>query len=73
MFDPAALGTLRIGLDAIEAEATAEARAEPRRDRRNRSIAAPRRARLGFRLTLARALRRAASMLDTPTIGEVVQ
>ena len=54
--DPAALGTLRIGLDAIDAEAHPRAR---RRSADRRRSASPR-----VRLTLAAALRRAAEALE---------
>lgn len=63
MFDPAAMGTLLIGLNAE--------RAETRNDRRRRSVAAPRREPIGIRLALARGFRRVAALLDRPTIGEV--
>ena len=61
MFDPAALGTLRIGLDAIEAEA--------RNDRPRSAV----RTRPAVRVVLAGALRRAAAMLDRPTVREVAR
>jgi hypothetical protein len=59
--DPAALGTLRIGLDAIEAEA--------RYDRAGRPTARGRATR-PVRVTLAAALRRIAVVLDRPATGE---
>jgi hypothetical protein len=63
--DPAVLGTLRIGLDAIAADA---------RPNRRRTPAAPRRAaRAGFRLTFAGVLRRAADILEPRAVGEVAR
>jgi hypothetical protein len=62
MFDPAVMGTLLIGLDAV--------RAETDTDGRRRRSATPRRARVGIRVALARALRRAASLLEQPSAGE---
>ena len=61
MFDPAALGTLIIGLEAVRAE-THDARPRP-------TPAAPRRA-LSIRWGLARGLRRAAAMLEPRPVGE---
>jgi hypothetical protein len=63
MIDPGALGTLRIGLDAIDAESHSQ--------RRRRSAAASRRQRAGTRTALATALRRVASVLDGPRVSEV--
>jgi hypothetical protein len=62
MIDPGALGTLRIGLDAIDAESHTH--------RPRRSATAPRRKRPGIRVVLATALRRVASVLDRPRISE---
>jgi len=62
MIDPGALGTLRIGLDAIDAES--------HRHRPRRPVAAPRRERAGIRVTLATGLRRVASALDRPRVSE---
>jgi hypothetical protein len=62
MFDPAAMGTLIIGLNAAREE-------RPNRHRR-RSITAVRRHVPGVRVALARGLRRAAEMLERPTLGE---
>lgn len=63
MFDPAAMGTLIIGLDdAVQAET--------RTDRRARSVTAPRRE-PSLRVALARGLRRAAALLEPPTLGEL--
>ena len=61
MIDPGALGTLRIGLDAIDAESHAH---------RRRSKSAPRRRRAGVRVALATGLRRVASALDRPRASE---
>jgi hypothetical protein len=63
MFDPAAMGTLRIGLDADQ-DATA------RRDRRRATAATARRKHV-IRFALARGLRRAAAALERPNLGEV--
>jgi hypothetical protein len=60
--DPAALGTLRIGLDAIEAEA--------RYDRPRRPTVARRRRPRPIRVTTVAVLRRLAAALDRPTVGE---
>ena len=62
MIDPGALGTLRIGLDAIDAESQTH--------RRRRSVTAPRRERAGIRLALAAGLRRVASALEGPRVSE---
>jgi hypothetical protein len=63
MLDPGALGTLVIGLDI-------EQQTDPRRRRRSRAVAPPRRA-SSIRVALARGLRRAASYLERPAVGEV--
>lgn len=63
--DPAVLGTLRIGLDAIEAEA--------RNYRAMRPMAARKRRSWPVRATAASVLRRLAAVLDRPTIGEVAR
>ena len=60
--DPAALGTLRIGLDAIEAEARAE--------RPHRSTTARASRIRPARVTLASVLRRIATVLDGRSLGE---
>ena len=62
MIDPGALGTLRIGLDAIDAESHTH--------RPRRSATAPRRERAGVRMALASGLRRIASALERPTVTE---
>jgi hypothetical protein len=64
MFDPAVMGTLLIGLEAVRAEANGE--------RPRRSVAGRRRRLIGLRLTLAHGLRRAAALLEQPAAGEVV-
>ncbi len=61
MFDPAAMGTLVIGLNANQAQAQAS--------RRRPSTAAPRRDH-HVRVALARALRRAAAALEPRRVGE---
>jgi hypothetical protein len=61
MLDPAALGTLRIGLDAIEAEA--------RLDRLPKSVVPSRGARSGVRVALAGVLRRVADALEPRPVG----
>lgn len=63
MFDPAAMGTLLIGLNAE--------RAETQHDRGRRAMTAPRHERVGMRMALARGLRRAAALLERTTVGEV--
>ncbi len=60
MFDPGAMGTLRIGLDAIQNDTRAK--------RVRGSVAAPRRER-SIRAALARSLRRAADQLQPQTVG----
>ncbi len=62
MFDPAAMGTLLIGLDLDGAET--------RTGRPGRSVAARRRER-PIRVALARGLRRAASALEPRPVGEL--
>jgi hypothetical protein len=62
MFDPAAMGTLLIGLDAGQAESQT--------DRRRTSIGAPGRAH-SIRLALVRGLRRAATALEPQAVREV--
>jgi hypothetical protein len=64
MFDPAILGTVRIGLDSIQAEA--DAYDDPRR----RPVR-PRRERVGIRIMLVRGLRRTAALLERPTAARV--
>ena len=64
MFDPGAMGTLLIGLDATQSET------QTRRVRR--SVAAPRRER-SIRAALARGLRRAADLLQPQTVGETAK
>jgi hypothetical protein len=59
MLDPAVLGTLRIGLDAIAAKAS---------DNRPRPSWWPR---TSIRAALAASLRRLAAALDRPSLGEV--
>lgn len=64
MFDPGAIGTVLIGLNALENETpTKQAR---------RSVAAPRRER-SIRAALARGLRRAADQLQPQTVRELAQ
>lgn len=65
MIDQGALGTLLIGLNAI--------RAETQNPRRRASVAVSRQEHAGIRVALARALRRAAELLERPTIGEVAR
>jgi hypothetical protein len=62
MFDPGAMGTLLIGLNAI--------RAEEQDDRRRRLVAAARRDHRGIRLALANALRQAAALLEPASVRE---
>ncbi len=62
MFDPAAMGTLLIGLDLDGADG--------RPGRPGRSVAARRRDR-SVRVALARGLRRAASALEPRPVGEL--
>jgi hypothetical protein len=63
MFDHGAMGTLLIGLDAIENEANTKRRPHP--------VAAPRRKR-AIRGVLARGLRRGADLLQ-PQTGELAK
>jgi hypothetical protein len=65
MFDPAAMGTLLIGLNADRAETHA--------NRRHRPIAVRPSHRASLRVALASGLRRAAALLDQPRVGEVSQ
>ena len=65
MIDPGALGTLLIGLNAIEAEA--------RMDRPLRAAPARRKSPGVVRLAVARALRRAAAALEQPAIREIAR
>ena len=62
MFDPGALGTLLIGLNAE--------RAEQENDRRRPWVATARRERPGIRVALAHGLRRAAELLEAPIVRE---
>jgi hypothetical protein len=64
VIDPAAIGTLHIGLGANDAEASQEAR--------SRSRAARRRRRAGIRGSMARGLRWAAARLE-PALPAHVQ
>jgi hypothetical protein len=66
MMDPGALGTLRIGLDALAADA--------RMDQPRRAAPTARRKSPGVvRLAVARALRRAAAALEQPAIREIAR
>ncbi len=62
MLDPGAIGTLVVGLGAV---------LEQENERRRPAAAQPRRRRAGVRVAIARGLRRAASMLDQPTVREI--
>lgn len=64
MFDPAVIGTLRLGLDAIEAEARnyRALRPVPARVRRSRSRPVC--------VAVATVLRRFAGAIDRPAVGE---
>ena len=65
MFDPGAMGTLLIGLNAERAEAET--------DRRRQLVEATRREpRPGIRVALAHGLRRAAELLERPAVREAV-
>jgi hypothetical protein len=64
MFDPAALGTLRIGLDAISAQQGHHQIGRPS----SRRITPPRRSQI--RPAIANSLRWVARMLDRPAVGE---
>jgi hypothetical protein len=62
MFDPGAMGTLLIGLNADR---------EERNERRQLFVAAaPRERPHGVRVAIANGLRRAASLLDQPRVRE---
>ena len=63
--DPAVLGTLRIGLDAIEAES--------RYDRPRRPTMGLRPASRPVHVSLASGLRRLAAVLDRPIGGEIAR
>ena len=65
MFDPGAMGTLLIGLNAERAETTNDRR-------RVRAAAVRHERRPGLRVAIANALRRAAALLDQPAVGEAV-
>ena len=62
MFDPGAMGTLLIGLNATDNETQTR--------RMRRSVATPHRART-LRAALARGLRRGADLLQPQTVGEL--
>jgi hypothetical protein len=62
MFDPGAMGTLMIGLNAVREESLDNHLGRPR--------AASRRDVPGIRIAMARGLRRAAEMLERPTLRE---
>ena len=62
MIDPGALGTLRIGLDALDGESHTH--------RPRRSVTTPRHERTAIRVALASGLRRAAAALDRPAVSE---
>ncbi|MEX1169551.1 MAG: hypothetical protein WEE50_05355 [Chloroflexota bacterium] len=62
MFDPAAMGTLIIGLNANKADTEL--------DRPRRQPPTPRRARRGIRVALANALRQAAAVLEPPAVRD---
>ena len=62
MFDPAAMGTLLIGLNAERAEAQGH--------RRRRAAHRSRTTRPSVRVTLAAMLRRAAAILEPRVVGE---
>ena len=64
MFDPGAMGTLLIGLNATQNDTDAK--------RARRSVAAPRRER-SIRAALARGLRRGADLLQPQTVGELAK
>ena len=64
MFDPGAMGTLLIGLNAAQNDTDTK--------RARRSVAAPRRAR-SIRAALARGLRRGADLLQPQTVGELAK
>ena len=60
--DPAVLGTLRIGLDAIDAETPTRTRRQAANRRRTRQ---PR-----IRVTVAALLRRTAELLEPRAVGD---
>jgi hypothetical protein len=62
MFDPAVMGTLLIGLDAINAESQAPRRPRPIRASRRKS---------SIRAALAQSLRRVAALLEPRMVDEV--
>ena len=62
MFDPAAMGTLIIGLNA--------ARTDTQPDRPRRPAPAPRRRYRGLRFILANALRQAAAAVEPSVVGD---
>ena len=64
MFDPAALGSLKIGLDAADAATPAD---QPR------PTIVPRRQPGFVRLALASALRRVAATLDARPVGNIIR
>jgi hypothetical protein len=64
MFDHGAMGTLIIGLNAVEDETNTK--------RVHRPVAAPRRER-SIRAALARGLRRGADLLQPQTVGELAK
>jgi hypothetical protein len=64
MFDPAAMGTLIIGLNAVKADTELD------RARRSAPAPAPRRAHRGIRVALAKALRQAAAALEPAALRD---
>lgn len=68
MFDPAVIGTLLIGLNAVHAQD-----GQLRREHQRPSPEASRRGQRPFRVALAGALRRAAAALDASPVGEVAR
>jgi hypothetical protein len=62
VFDPAMMGTLLIGLDVIDPDRS--------RPHRRRPAVSPRPARIGVRLVVAGALRRAADVLERRPLSE---
>jgi hypothetical protein len=65
MFDPAAMGTLIIGLDA--------AKADTQPDRLRRPAPARARGRRGVRFALANVLRQAAAALEPSVVGDTAR
>ena len=65
MLEPGAMGTLLIGLSLVD-------EANARHDRASRRVAVPRR-KSSTRAALARGLRRVASALERPTVGEATE